>query len=173
MAALNPYVLADAGFQLSFLAMLGITLLSPGIFRALKRPFVPGWVVPVIAVVAAGVGAQVATVPLVALLTGRVSLVSLPASMLVEPALLPLMVAGILTGVVGAVAPPLAILFSPFAWFAAAWMLLWVGWFASVPLAFVQLESVNPLWAFAYYGAVVYVLWMVGYSRRVGVRGET
>jgi competence protein ComEC len=162
MAAANPYVLADAGFQLSFLAMLGITLFSPGIYRAIKRRFVPAWLAVALAT---SFGAQLLTLPLSALLTGRVSFVSPLATLAIDPALLPLMVSGILTGVVGAVAPPLAVIVAPLAWLCAAWMLLMVGWWASLPIASIQLDNVNPLWVVAYYVTLVYALWLVGYSR--------
>src|SRR5205085_11722700 len=136
-------------------------------YSAIKRSFVPSWLALLLAT---GVGAQLVSLPLVALLTGRISFVSLLASLTVEPALLPLMIAGILTGVVGAVAPPLVGIFLPFAWFFAGWMLLAVAWWASLPWASVQLDTVNPLWAFAYYAAIAYLLWIMAYSQRQWTR---
>lgn len=161
MALADPYVLADGGFQLSFGAMLGITLLSPYIYRAFKRIRVPSYLALAFAT---GLGAQAVTFPLVMLLTGRLSLVSPLATLTTELTLLPLMVVGIITGIVGTFAPPLAALTGLLTWPFAALMILSASLWASLPWASLTLDSVDPLWVAAYYLAMVYVL-VVYYGR--------
>ncbi len=162
MGLINPYVLADGGFQLSFGALLGITLLSPHIYRAMKRIRVPGYLALPFAT---SFGAQVATFPLVILLTGRLSLVSPLATLTTELSLLPLMVVGIFTGVVGIFVPPVAAAIGLLTWMSAAWMIWWVGWWAALPMSSLSFDAVNPLWALAYYGAIIYVLALMRHSR--------
>ena len=74
MVLLDPYVLADAGFQLSFLAMLGITTLAPPIYEFSKKMRLPTALgLPV----ATTLAAQAATLPLGILLTGQFSVIRL------------------------------------------------------------------------------------------------
>ena len=102
MSWLDPNVLLDAGFQLSFGAMLGIVLISPHINTLLEQLRIPTYLRLAIS---ASFGAQTVTLPLALLLTGRVSLVSSLATLCIDIALLPLMIAGLLTGVIGTFLP--------------------------------------------------------------------
>jgi competence protein ComEC len=163
MAFADPYVLADGGFQLSFGALLGITLLSPGIYRLMKRLRVPSYLALALAT---SFGAQAATFPLIILLTGRLSLVSPLATLTTDFSLLPLMVVGIVTGIVGIFVPPLAAITGLLAWLCGAWMIWGVGWWASLPWASLTLGTVNPLWLLVYYGAISYALAVMHYGSR-------
>ena len=75
----------SAGFALSVLATAGIVLLAPGWRDALAR-WLPRWLAEAIAVPAA---AQLACTPLVAAISGQVSLVAVAANLLVAPAVGP------------------------------------------------------------------------------------
>lgn len=58
----NPFIIANAGFQLSYLAVLGIVALEPMIYRLwIPRWWITNWVWKVIAV---SIAAQLATFPL-------------------------------------------------------------------------------------------------------------
>lgn len=119
LSLLDPNVLLDIGFQLSFFAVLGLGLFADplsGLFRRwLDRRFAPASAdllhtalnEPLIVSVAA----QIATLPLIVLYFGRLSLVTLPVNILIVPVqaavlLLGLLAAGIslLLPVVGTVA---------------------------------------------------------------------
>jgi ComEC/Rec2-related protein len=98
MVLLDPYVLADAGFQLSYLAMLGITTLAPAIYALSKRLRLPAVLgLPV----ATTLAAQAATLPLSILLSGQFTLVSPLATLTADLSLLPLMLSGIITAFIG------------------------------------------------------------------------
>lgn len=85
MLAWNPkYLLYDAGFQLSFLALIGITELTPLIER--KMTFVPKDL-GIRTALSATLGAQIATLPLVYVLFQRISLVAPITNLLVAPLL--------------------------------------------------------------------------------------
>jgi competence protein ComEC len=99
----DPGLARDPGFALSVLATAAIVLLAPGWSRALRERGWPSLVADALAVSAA---AGLATAPLVAALSGTVSLVSLPANLLAAPAVPPATVLGILATVVGAALPP-------------------------------------------------------------------
>jgi competence protein ComEC len=111
---LDPGLARDPGFALSVAATAGIVLLAPGWSHRLRERGCAALLADAVAVSAA---AGVVTAPLVAGLSGTVSLVSLPANLLAAPAVPAATVLGLGAAVVGL---PLA---------AAADALVWVaGW---------------------------------------------
>ena len=157
MSLVDPDVLQDAGFQLSFGAMLGIALVAPRIMALSNKIKVPR---PVAGVLATGLGAQLFTLPLLAILTGRVSLVSSFATFAVEFTLLPLMIVGTLAGIAGTFILPLGQALGLLVWPAAAWMVQWVRFWASLPWASVDLPVQGLFWVVAYYAALALALWL-------------
>lgn len=105
MLLMNPLLLAfDPGFQLSFVATLGLILLAPIIETRLTLIRSLFWR----DLLAATLAAQIAVLPLLLYQTGLFSLVSLPANLLVLP-LVPLaMLLSAFAGVVGMVLPGIA-----------------------------------------------------------------
>ena len=98
----DPGLAVSAGFALSVLATAGILLLAPAWRDALAR-WLPRWLAEAIAVPAA---AQLACTPLVAAISGQVSLVAVAANLLVAPVVGPATVLGLLGGVLGLVWAP-------------------------------------------------------------------
>lgn len=87
----RPQLAVDAGFAMSVLATGALLLIAPGWATALRRRQIP----PVIAESAAvAAAAHVVTAPVIAALTGRVSIVAVPANMLAEPVVAPVTVLG-------------------------------------------------------------------------------
>ena len=152
----DPGLASAAGFALSVLATAGILLLAPGWRDALSR-WLPRWLAEAVAVPAA---AQLACTPIVAAISGQVSLVAVLANLLAAPAVGPATVLGLLGGLVTLVAPPIGRLVGT----AAGWCVAWivevarhmaslptpaVGW-GSGPLAIAVLAAVSA--AVAVYG---------------------
>ncbi len=96
---LDPGLATTAGFALSVLATAGILFLAPRWRDALAR-WLPRWVAEAVAVPAA---AQLACTPLVAAISGQVSLVAVAANLAVAPVVGPATVLGLLGGLVGLV----------------------------------------------------------------------
>ena len=99
----QPWLAVEAGFALSVLATAGILLVAPSWTRALAR-LMPEWLAAALAVPAA---AQLACTPVVAAISGQVSLVAVVANLLAEPFVAPATVAGLLGGVLELVWHPL------------------------------------------------------------------
>jgi competence protein ComEC len=168
MLALDPDLLLDAGFQLSFAAMAGISAVSPPLMAALVSLRLPRAVALALAV---SLGAQAASVPLAALWTGQVSLVSPLATLAGDLALAPLMISGIATALLDAVGlGALAVIPATVSWASAVWLLESARLWASVPGAAVQVE-VAPAIVVAYYAALALGLRAVA-ARRTGRRLE-
>jgi competence protein ComEC len=129
-----PRLAVTAGFALSVLATAGILLLAPVWRDALMR-WSPRWVAEAVSVPLA---AQVACTPVVAALSGQVSLVAVAANLLAAPAVAPATVLGLTGGVVGLAWSPLGVVVAaPAAW-SAGWIIAVARWCAGVPAAAVD-----------------------------------
>lgn len=137
--AWNPRAAADAGWQLSFAAVLAMLALVPPLLARLGAAGVPRALAEALAVTAT---ATIGTAPLIALHFERLSLVSLPANLLAAPAVAPVMWLGTIAGVLGQPAPGLA---APVAALAAL-PLGYLTWLAdgAAALPFAEIEVPSP-----------------------------
>ncbi|MEI5674566.1 MULTISPECIES: ComEC/Rec2 family competence protein [unclassified Nocardioides] len=117
---LQPALAVSIGFALSVLATAGILVLAPGWRDALAR-WLPRWLAEAVAVPAA---AQLACTPLVAAISGQVSLVAVVANLLVAPVVGPATVLGLLGGLVGLVWGPLGRVAGTLASWCVGWIVL-------------------------------------------------
>jgi competence protein ComEC len=102
---LSPLSLFEAGFQLSFAATWGILYLGPALNRWLAEfPWLPGWLRALIWV---PLGAQLGTLPLVAVYFNLVSPVSLFANIIAVPLVGIIILLGIAGSVAGLILLPL------------------------------------------------------------------
>lgn len=102
---LDPRACADAGWQLSFAAVIALLALAPALRERLTRRGLPRGLAEAVAVT---VAASIATAPLLAVHFGRLSLVSLAANVLAVPAVAPVMWLGMVAAALGQVSPVLA-----------------------------------------------------------------
>ncbi|WP_240311514.1 ComEC/Rec2 family competence protein [Nocardioides houyundeii] len=124
----DPRFAVSAGFALSVLATAGILVLAPEWSAAMSR-WLPRWACDAIAVPAA---AQLACTPVVAALSGEVSLVAVLANLLVAPAVAPATVLGLAGGLCAVVSPALGRLVAlPAAW-SVGWIIAVARWGASL-----------------------------------------
>ena len=148
--ALNPRAAGDPGWQLSFVAVIGLLALVPPLRPWLGRRM-PA---PVAEAAAMTLAATVATAPLLALHFEQVSLASLPANLLAAPAVAPVMWLGMLAVAAAQFAPVLAL---P-AVLAAGPLLGYIGWLAehasALPLAAVPVRIGGPMGLAAAYAAL-------------------
>ena len=163
MVAVSPNVLWSVSFQLSFAAMIGIAALAGPIAEWMRRLYdgqsrngagIAMLLDGVSYSSAMTIGATATTLPLVMLYFERVSLVGLPATLLVLPALPIVLVTGALTGLAGlvdgAVAGPIGWL----TWLAAAYVTSIVDAMSRLPGASVETGPVGPFLVLAYYAAL-------------------
>ncbi|MFA6552817.1 MAG: ComEC/Rec2 family competence protein [Patescibacteria group bacterium] len=135
MVLINPLVLMfDSGFQLSFLATLGLLYLSPIFEKWFKHPILPGWLSSTLA---ATLSAIFFTAPLIAYQFGRLSVVAPIVNMLVVPVIS-------LTMGIGFGATVLAMIWLPLG--------QWVGWLVGLVLRYIV--SVTELFSGFQYASI-------------------
>jgi competence protein ComEC len=136
----DPWLALSLGFALSVLATAGILWLAPGWRDRLMR-WLPRWLAEALAVPLA---AQLACTPLVAAISGQVSLVAVVANLLAAPAVGPATVLGLAGGVLGLVLPSLGRLVAhPAAW-CASWIIGVAVRCADLPVAAIS-WSASPM----------------------------
>ncbi|MDO5512463.1 ComEC/Rec2 family competence protein [Corynebacterium sp.] len=137
------------GFALSVAATAGIIALHPLLFRPLARTRLPEILVRALAV---AIAADIVTLPIIALMAGEVSLVSVLANVLVAPAVAPVTVLGLLAAGLSLLPGPLAWLplkiLEPCTW----WIHTVATWCASLPMSTVPAE---PVWVLIAYGWIL------------------
>jgi len=142
MLLINPLLLKeDVGFQLSFLAMLGIIYLFP-IFQ--------NWlsVLPkkLKNLSALTFSAYLFTLPILIYNFGYFSLVAIFSNILILPILPLIMILGFVFGILGMVHPFLGWIFSWPTWLALTYLFKIVEWFSQIPLAALRVENLS--WIF-------------------------
>ncbi|GAA4359082.1 ComEC/Rec2 family competence protein [Angustibacter luteus] len=110
LLVLDPWLARSFGFALSVLATLGLLLFATRWGRAWSRRLPGPLARPLATALAVPVAAQVTCTPLIVLLSGRVSLVAVPANLLAEPCVAPATVIGVAAAVVSPVSPWVAAL---------------------------------------------------------------
>ncbi|GCF11086.1 ComEC/Rec2 family competence protein [Dictyobacter arantiisoli] len=151
MSLLNPFVLWDVGFQLSFLGTLGIVLFTPYIQTLLRflHPLPGGHFLAETGAVT--IAAQIATLPIFAVTFQQVSFIAPLANMLTVPLLGIIIIIGILICGLGLLSLSLATVCG---W--VAWPFLWymsqsILWCATLPGAYRSLSNVDTRLAWLYY----------------------
>ncbi len=120
---ISPGLSRSIGFALSVLATAALLVLAPPLTAALRRRGVP---LVAAAALAVPVTAHLVTAPLIASISGRISLVAIPANLLAAPAVAPATVLGVLAAAVSPISAPAA---AGIAW-CAGWPTRWLVWIA-------------------------------------------
>ena len=105
LLAWNPYNLLDAGFQLSFAAVVAIFVVAPALRQRLEGYPVPR---PLAAVVAVSTACGALTAPILWLQFHAVPLLSVPANALAAPAVVPLLGLALVCAGLDPLSPPAA-----------------------------------------------------------------
>ena len=159
MALFDPHILWDVGFQLSFMATLGLVLYADpltGWFiglasRRLPLESVRKLAQPVGEYLLFTLAAQVTTLPLMLYYFQQFSIVSLLANPLALPAQPPLMVLGGLAALSGVIYFPLGQLLAYLAWPWLVYTIRVLEWLAQAPAAALNVGRLDPRWLVAFY----------------------
>src|SRR3989338_746306 len=147
----NPKILVfDTSFQLSFLSTLGLIYLSPTIEKRL------GFITEKLQlrqIAAATIATQIFVLPLLLIKMGTLSLVALPANLLILPTIPWTMLFGFLAGAIGFVSQIIALPFAFIAYILLTFQLKIVAFFATLSFASISIPYF-PAWALFFCYAV-------------------
>jgi len=156
MIAQNPKILGfDIGFQLSFTATLGLIYAAP-IFEKWfeKLPNILAFRTNL----ASTLAALLFALPLLIYYFDRISMVAIPANVLVLWVIPYAMFFGFLTGLLGIIYLPLAHISGALAWVLLEYLIRLVGLFAKLPLASIA-TTINVPAVFGYYLLLAFGIW--------------
>lgn len=157
MSLVDPFVLWDSGFQLSFLGTLGIVSLTPFFrhpLRFLDRLPLGYHLGEIVAVTLA---AEITTLPIFALSFNTISSVAALANIASVPLLSILLALGALICLCGLLSLQLALLCGWIAWPLLWYMVTAITWCAHLPGAYFPVGNLNPLLAWEYYALLAWV----------------
>jgi competence protein ComEC len=169
MVGISPYVLGDASFQLSFMAMAGLVFVFPvlrdwgrkivssklgeeGAFVSVANVTIDTW--------SATLAATIAVWPVLAYYFGFISLIGPLATLLAMPALPLIIVTGALAGVIGLVAPAAAQVVGWLAWLFLSYMILVVSGLAAPSLSSIEVGPIHPALVAGYYLFLAVLFWL-------------
>lgn len=138
MVFVNPKILVfDISFQLSFLATTAIIYVAPiikGKFKFISEKF------GLRDTISSTVSAQMLVLPLILHKIGMLSLVAIPANILILVVIPTVMFFSFITGILGFIWIPLSLLFAWISWFLLAYIIRISNFFASLPFAYVNIN---------------------------------
>ncbi len=163
MLAFNPLLLRhDIGFQLSFLAVLGMIVWNPLLGRLLSKVPNPWGLREVFT---STITAQIFTLPLLIYTFGQFSLVSMPTNLLVVPMLPLLMILGFLFLLFGAVWGSLASIAVLPVSVLLHYLIFVVNLFDQFPFAAVSFQDISPFLLALIYLPLLLILWRLRRSQ--------
>jgi competence protein ComEC len=127
----DPFFAVDPGFVLSFLATIGIFLFYPKFYESIKAKFGENRISKIIAL---SLSASLPTIPIVVWLSGQLSLTSILANGLVELAVAPITILGLIAALLAPFAPGathlILVLVNPF----CQWIVLVAELLSKIPV---------------------------------------
>jgi len=141
LLAVAPHLAVDVGFALSVLATAALVVIAPVWSRCLVGR---GWPKPLADALAVALAAHVVTAPLVAGISGKVSLVAAGANLAVAPVIAPITVLGSAAAVLCLLWPAGAQLLIGFTGPELWWVLNVARWSSGVPAATVPVPAGVP-----------------------------
>jgi competence protein ComEC len=170
MLALQPKIIGDVSFQLSYLSMCGLILVYPqfqklsllqeseeedsSILSRMCRIILTGLFVIISALI--GIG------PLIVYYFGVIPILSIPATIFILPVLPLIIVTTALLGIIGLWVPFLAMIIGWFDWLFISYLLLIIRIFDALPLASIELKITEPWQVWCYYIVLLIILVIAG-----------
>ncbi len=166
MLFINPLLLKlDIGFQLSFLAMMGIIHLQPIFSDFLKK--IPNFrFFPVKTTLSSTLSAQVFTLPILIYNFGYISLISPLTNILIVPFLAPITILIFAFGIIG-ILYPLGFLLSFPIWLCLTYIIKIIEFSAKIPFATLGFENIHWIWLIIFYLILSLIVWRLGEKQRL------
>jgi len=148
----------DVGFQLSFLAVMGIIYLRP-IFQNWLKRIPEKEFINLRSIISMTFSAQIFTLPILVYNFGSISLVAPLTNVLILP-LLPFIIGlGFLFGLIGIVFPILGKILSWPCWLLLTYITKIIDWFSELSFSSIILENVHWAWLAVFYFILGFIVW--------------
>ena len=162
----NPLLLkSDVGFQLSFLAALGIIYLMPS-FQDWFKKIPNNQIFPLRNLLSMTLAAQVFTLPILIYNFGYFSQIAPMTNILIVPLLPYIMVLGFIFSLAGVIWSPLGWIFSWPAWFLLTYLIKIVDWFSRISWASLTLE-ISWIWLIISYIILGLATWRLNSKEKL------
>jgi competence protein ComEC len=158
MIAYDPRVLTDISFQLSFLATSGVLFITPKVIHWVR--FLP-MRFKLRELVATTLGATIAVFPILLYATGILSIVSLPANILILPLIPITMLFIFMTGLLVFLSPIIALPFAYISHLLLLYILSIIHFFASLPFASINIQSFPLIITVIIYGFLIWWIFKI------------
>ncbi len=168
MLFFNPLLLTDIGFQLSFLAVMGLVYLQPIFMNLLKK--VPDKL-ELRYSLASSLSAQVFTLPILIYNFGQVPLISPLVNLLIVP-LLPLVtILGFLISFLAVFFQNLALISSFPVWLILTYILKIIDFSYKIPYVYLTFKNVSWVWVLISYLILGFLIWQLKKKQRLKFLG--
>ncbi len=168
MLAINPLLLRlDVGFQLSFLAILGIIYLQP-IFTDFFKKIPNSKFFPLRATLSTTLSAQVFTLPILIYNFGYISLVSPITNILIVPILAPITILIFIFGLSGIIFPFFGLILSWPTWLFLTYITKIIDIFSKIPFASLNIKNISWVWLVIFYLILGFLVWK--FRRKKGIQ---
>lgn len=165
MLAFNPLLLRyDVGFQLSFLAVLGIIYIKPIFDKCLEKWQKKEEIDSILHIITMTLAAQIATLPILIYNFGRISFISPIANVLTIPLLPFIMTLGLAFNIGTLIWPFFGKILVWPAYIGLTYITRLTDWLSQLPFAAREISSVHWLWLVGYY--VLLIGWLFWHKRR-------
>jgi len=157
---INPQALVgDVGFQLSFLAVLGIIYFDQPMEKFLEKLKVPQFL-EIRASLKMTLAAQILVLPILIYHFGNLSLISPLANILIVPLLPFITILGFIMILAGLIFMPLAVVLGYLARVMLGWIILVADWFAKLPGAGIGVKKFDFVYVMIIYMVLGWIIWI-------------
>ena len=169
MIGLNPLILWDAGFQLSFLAMTGLVIIYPRLRDKYKESITvastrSNTMLLIYAAtfdcLAITMTAILMTLPVIAYHFGIISVTGLPATFFALPVLPGIIISAAIAGILGLFFPFLGLVAGWFAWLFISYLIIVVRIFNTLPFTAVETSGIS-LWHIWFYYSLLTGIFLI------------
>jgi len=159
MVFFNPFLLRlDVGFQLSFLAILGLIYFQPLFFQIFKKIPNPK-IFPFRTTLSATLAAQIFTLPILVYNFGNIPLVSPITNVFIVPLLAPITILIFIFGISAIFFFPLGFFLSFPVWFSLNYITQIVGFFSRIPLTVFTFQNIHWIFLVISYIVLAFLAW--------------
>jgi len=159
MLFINPLLLRyDIGFQLSFLAILGLIYLQPTFFEFLIKIPNPKFF-PIRTTLSATLSAQIFTLPILVYNFGNIPLFSPITNILIVPLLTPITILIFIFSILAMISWWFGWIFSFPIWFVLSYIINIVDWFSKLPFASFSIQNLHWIFLLISYFILALISW--------------